>query len=344
MKPHRIVLLAAAFVLLAIPTFGQALNADLPKMSNMAFGWVSMSGVDPSLDALASFAPTMLALRENGYGVGSEEATGTFSFGGFDVDSGWESGLVTLGPGVFRVAHYDFKSNTAQVAGIALPPVVPPGTPPLLVQTEGESLELSYAQRIGRTGYGISIIPADSTYVAIQEAGFPVASGKSKTDFGYRLGFVTPIETRHQVRLGVNYSYQKDHATLTPNPLHPLIIALGGVPQTTDTYRTQCYTVGASGKLFPRTQLYGAYQKIIGKGSLMGFDRDSEQIWFGVNQSLTDILNLRVNYLQKGLNVGLTCRTPIGLLIAAYTNKALVNANDILGKGDALFVGIDIAK
>ncbi len=343
MSLQRFSLLLAA-LLLAIPIFGQAtLNADLPKMSNLAFGWVAMSGVDPSLDALASFAPTMLGLRDAGYGIGSEVATGTFSFGDFDVDSGWESGLINLGPGVFRVAHYDFRSNTAQVAGIALPPGMPPGTPPLLAQTDGESLELSYAQRIGKTSYGISVIPADSTGITILQGGFPVATGKSKADYGYRLGFVTPVERRHDIRLGVNYSYQKDQATLTPNPLHPLVIATGAVP-TADTYRTQCYTVGASGKLTARTQLYGAYQKIVGKGSAMGFDRDSEQIWFGVNQSLTSILNLRVNYLQKGINVGLTCRTPVGLLIAAYTNKALVNANDVLGKGDALFVGIDIAK
>ncbi|HOS42969.1 MAG TPA: hypothetical protein PK794_04690, partial [Armatimonadota bacterium] len=78
MSLHRLLLLAAVASLLAAPSVGQlALNADTPKLSSLAFGWVSMSGVDPTLDAMASFAPTMLGIREAGYSLGGEVATGT---------------------------------------------------------------------------------------------------------------------------------------------------------------------------------------------------------------------------------------------------------------------------
>ncbi|OPZ82910.1 MAG: hypothetical protein BWY76_02534 [bacterium ADurb.Bin429] len=341
MSLHRLLLLAAFASLLAASSFGQGLNADLPKLSSMAFGWVSMSGVDPTLDAMASFAPTMLGIREAGYFMGGEAATGTFSFSGFDIDSGWESAQTNLGPGVFRLAHYGFSSNTAEVAGMALPPGVPPGTPPLLLNTYGDSIEVSYAQRLGNTGVGISLVPSDSATVSIYQGGATVAAGKSKTDYGYRIGAVAPLKGAPNVRVGANFSYQKDESSLTPNAAHPLVIATGAVPDS-GRYITRAYTIGASGNVAPRTTVYGSYQKIFGKGGSM--DREAELVWFGVTQQLTNTVAVRANYLDGGLNVGVTCRTPVGLLIAAYTNKALTNAKDVLGDGDSLFVGIDIAK
>ncbi|HOF88759.1 MAG TPA: hypothetical protein PLZ36_11760 [Armatimonadota bacterium] len=342
MSLHRLLLLAAVASLLAAPSVGQlALNADTPKLSSLAFGWVSMSGVDPTLDAMASFAPTMLGIREAGYSLGGEVATGTFSFSGFDVDSGWQSAQTNLGPGVLRLVHYRFNSNTAEVAGMQLPPIVPPGTPPLLLNTFGDSVEVSYAQRIGTTGVGISLVPTDSATISVYQGGATMATGKSKTDYGYRVGAVAPLKGAPNVRVGANFSYQKDESTLTPNAAHPLVVLSGAVPDT-DRYITRAYTLGASSRLAPRTTVYGSYQKIFGKGGSM--DREAELIWFGVTQQLSDAVAVRANYLDGGLNVGLSCRTPIGLLIAAYTNKALLNAKDVLGTGDSLFVGIDIAR
>lgn len=340
MSQQRILVMLAVIFMLTVPNFGQALNADLPKMSNLAFGWVSMSGVDPTLDALASFAPTMLGLRDAGYNVGSESADGVFTFSEFKLNSSWESALTAVGPGVLRVVHYGFHSNTAPVVGMALPPGLPPGTPPLLFQTQGDSIELSYAQRVGPASVGLSVVPQDSTFIAMSQGGASAATGKTDTDYGYRLGVMTPLERKHDLRLGANFSYQKDNSSLTTNPLHPLVIAVGAVPQN-GSFITHCSTVGLSGKLTSSTSLYGSYQKIYSKGNSL--DRSAELIWFGVTQRVTSTFNVRVNYLEHGLNVGFSLRTPVGMLIAAYTDKALTNAKDVLGSGHDLFVGMDIA-
>jgi hypothetical protein len=339
MLQQRILLVFAVSFVLAASCFAQALDSTLPKSSNLAFGWVSMSGIDPTLDAPASFAPTMVGLREMGYGMAGEFATGTFTFGKLDVDSGWQSAQANLGPGVVRLVHYNFRSNTEQAAGVALPPTMPAGTPPLLVHTSGDSIELSYGQRVKNTYVGVSVIPQDSTDVSVLQGGATVAEGTSKAGYGARAGFVTPV--RGSLRVGANYSWQKDSARLTPNPAHPLVV-MTGVPATRGDYTTRCATAGFSGKPFARTTVYGSYQKIFANGDFM--NRDAENIWFGVAQQLTKTVTVRANYLQKGFNAGFTVRTPIGLLIAAYTDKSLTNAKDVLGSGHALFVGIDLAK
>ncbi len=329
MSLTRLLVLCTVFVALAVPTFAQVPGPELAKMSNLAFGWVSMSGVDPTLDAMASFAPTMLGIREAGFTTGGEVATGTFSFGDFDIDSGWESAQTNLGPGVMRAVHYGFQTNTAAVLGI----------PGVLVQTQGDSIELSYAQRIGTTGLGLSIVPQDSSSLHLSQGGVQVVQGKSKTDYGFRVGAVTPLKGKHQVRVGANYSYQKDGSDVS---LHPALTGAAGWTTLSEKFVTRAATVGASGQLSARTTVYGSYQKIFAKGGSL--DREDELIWFGVTQKLTDTVNVRANYLDGGLNVGFTWRTPVGMFIAAYTNKALTSAKDILGDGDAIFVGVDLAR
>ncbi len=323
-------LLVIALLLAAMPQalFAQFAPPALPKMSNLAFGWVSMSGTDPTLDMLSNFAPTMLCVQDAGYRMAGEAAQGTFTFGTLDVDADFQSGIAVVGPGTLRISRYAYDSNTAPILGLGMPGV--------LAQTDGEAIELSYAQRVGSTSLGISIVPKDDAAIALKQGGMEVLSGTSETQFGARFGFVTPVA--HNLRVGGDYSYQTHDTSVLLDP------ALTGLPvpvtQQGD-YITRASTIGVSYTPIPSTLCYAAFHHLTCTGT--GLDRVADEFRAGVQHSILKNLGVRVSYLGGGMNYGAMWTTRLGLVQVAYTDGALPNAEDVLGDGRAFFVGVNFA-
>lgn len=335
MKIRYLGFMLAVILLLAVPTLAQQLpGPSLPLQSTTTFGWVAMSGLDPTLTMLSTFAPPILGLKQAGYNTAFEAADGQFSFSGFHVNSNFESAIASLGPGMFRLSHYGFKSNTASLAnGASLG--IPPGT---LVHTLGDSIELSYAQPVGSFWLGASLVPQDNGDISLSQGGITAVTGSVNEGFGGRIGAVWNAPTRF--KLGGDFSYQ--HATGT-TLINPIIInpALAGTPfiPFSGDFLTRAYTVGASCNLYPKTLVYGSYQDLLSKGSTAADRKHANMLWFGVQQNLTDNFVVRVNYLNAGQNVSFSWQTKYGIINAAYTHRALTNAADVLGSGNAAFIG-----
>lgn len=331
MKYRTLLMSLLVLGLLAAPVLAQLPGPDLPKLSNLTFGWVSMSGVDPTLEMLTSFAPTSMALRDAGYHTGGEMVSGRMSFSDLDVNVNFESAMTALGPGLLRLCRYSYESNQATIKGM----------PAMPASTSGDSIELSYAQHVGPATIGISLVPQDSTDIAMFGGGQKMIDGTLRTDYGARAGAV--IRLPHTIRLGVDYSYQKDSGTLSVNPalVNPL---LAGNPwiESKDDFITRCGTIGASIKVRPKTTVYTAYQNILATGKTLGH-RNADLVWGGVTQELATGLSVRANYLDGGGNYSVQWRSPIGIVNIAYTHKALMNAHDILGNGDAVFGALALA-
>lgn len=328
MRNNRLYLFAAVICLCAMTAWTQAPpGPELAKMSNLAFGWVSMSGVDPTLEMLTSFAPATMALRDAGYRTGGEAVAGRFTFGDLSVDSTFQSAMTSLGPGVLRLCHYAYSSNTAAIYGI----------PGMLGQTEGDAVEISYAQHVGKATLGFSLIPKDSSSVTLSNQGMTLVESESTTDYGLRGGAI--LRLNDHVRLGYEYSYQEDSGKTSLSPL------LTGAPVWLDSegdFITRCSTLGLSGRIGPKTMAYASYQEILATGSTLD-RRLAKQRWAGVQHNFTDNFALRANYLEGGQNYSLQYKSPYGLVNLAYTHKALMNARDILGTGDAAFASLALA-
>jgi len=328
MNRYALTAILPGLLALASLAGAQAPGPDLAKMSNLAFGWVSMSGVDPTLEMLTSFAPNAIALRDAGYRTGGEAVTGEMTFSDLEVSADFASAMVECGPGLLRICHFQYDSNLASIAGM-------PGIP---ARTNGESVEISYAQHVGaHTTLGVSVIPQDSSRVNMVMSGVNMVESESKTDYGARAGAVVSLP--HDVKLGFDYSYQRDSGTTRLNPLltsAPDWIELQG------DFITRCNTVGLSKKLGEKTTVYTAYQNITATGLSTG-DRAADLVWLGVTQNFTKDFAVRANYLDGGGNYSIMWRSPIGVLNLAYTHGALLNAKDILGTGDAAFASLAIA-
>lgn len=89
MKKVCLCLVLLTGILLATSIQAQVPGPELPKLSNLTFGWVSMSGVDPTLEMLTSFAPTTMALRDAGYRTGGEAVTGRIERRSWCLSGGW---------------------------------------------------------------------------------------------------------------------------------------------------------------------------------------------------------------------------------------------------------------
>ncbi|MHB0938324.1 MAG: hypothetical protein ACYDCO_11805 [Armatimonadota bacterium] len=326
----RYALTAALLGLLALASMAgaQMPGPDLAELSNVAFGWVSMSGADPTLEMLTSFAPTSMALRDAGYRTGGEAVTGGFQFGDLDVNSTFGSAMTSAGPGLLRICEYKYDSNLANIAGL-------PGMP---ARTDGEAIEISYAQHVGRnTTIGVSLVPQDTSTVTMVMGGQSMVESETKTDYGLRGGAV--IRLPGETKVGINYSYQHDKGKTRVSPL------LTGAPdwiETEGTFHTRCATVGLSKQVTPKTLVYGAYQNINVSGLSTG-TRKSDQVRVGVQHHITDNFAVRANYADGGQNYSIMYKSPIGIVNVAYTSKALYDARDILGTGNAAFVSLAMA-
>lgn len=334
MQLTRRLIVLGAIVCSILPLVAQgpdpSVLTNLAKFSNLTFGWVSMSGVDPTLPMLTSFAPPMIALRDAGYHTGGEGVMGVLSFGDLDVKSNFQSAMTACGPGIVRISHYAYDSNTAGLSSLqgALPGSV--------VDTDGDAIELSYAQHIGRGTLGVSLVPKDSSSAQLTLGGMSMVDAKTETDWGGRVGFIAPVAK--QLHLGADFSYQRDAQTGQINTMLMGAPAPAYVPAN-GSYATRCTSIGMSWQARPSTLAYGSYQFIRATGTTMT-PRDAELIWFGVQQDISKRAALRVNYLDGGLNLSMQLRTAIGIANLAYTHKALMNARDILGEGDAAFIAL----
>lgn len=321
-------ILAFGFALgLAVPCLAQAPGAELPKLSNLAFGWVSMSGVDPTIDTLTSFAPNMLCLQDNGFAKGGEAATGGLVFNDLEVTYNIESAMAKVGPGQLRLVHYGFDSNDAEI----------PGLPGMQTSTSGDALELSYAQRFGNIAAGVSLVPQDETTITLANGGMTLAEGTVDDSLGGRAGMIAYLP--HGVRLGANYSYQSDTGTMRLSP------AATGAPDwitLQDDFITRCSTYGASWQATKKTQFYGAYQIITATGGNIGKRRETNE-WFGMRHQLTPSLTLATNYLERSPNLMLGYRSKYGLITAAWTEKAIPAARSFLGEGYGAFISLSAA-
>ena len=105
---------------------------------------------------------------------------------------------------------------------------------------------------------------------------------------------------------------------------------------------TRCGTIGASGKLGTKTSVYCAYQNILATGDGIG-RRNADLVWFGAQHNFSEKFAVRANYLDGGQNYSIQWRSPIGIVNLAYTHNALMNAEPILGKGDAAFAALAVA-
>jgi hypothetical protein len=293
---------------------------SLAKTSNLAFGWISMSGIDPTFDMFTSFAPTMLCVKDAGFTTGVEHLMGAFTFGDFQVNSNFQSVITDLGPGAIRISHYGYDSNAS---------VLPAFGPGMTLQTSGDSIDVSYAKRIGATAVGVTLIPKDSTNVNLSVGNGITMPGESTTDYGARLGMLTPV--CKTINVGADYSYQKDSSTLQ---VAPTTILSGD-------YLTRCGTVGASWQATPKTLLDVASQRVLAKGT--GLDETINLLWFGVTRQLSKHLTARANYYGGGHNVSAAWRTKYGMFIVSYTDHAIESSSQSLGSGHSLFAGVDLA-
>ena len=337
MKSKYLLLSCLSAMLLTLPAFAQLSAPNLPELSVLTFGWASMSGIDPTLDMFTAFAPTMIGLQDAGYRSGAEAVAGQFAFSGFHVDSNFESAIATAGPGLLRVAHYGYKSNQAALAGEASLGL-PPDT---LARTNGDAIELSYAQRCKDVVLGASLVPQDNAGVSLSgpslaQGGIASITGNANEAFGWRVGGTGQLPKN--IRIGADYSYQRSTSTALINMVDPEIPPIA---QSAD-FINRVSTVGASWRACPNTLLYAAYQDILSTGSNQS-RRHATNTWFGVQQNVSPKLVVRANYLSGGQNFSFTWQSPVGLITAAYTHKALTNAQDVLGSGDAFFGGVAFA-
>jgi hypothetical protein len=339
-----------------------ALDPSLPKLTNVTFGWVSASGVDPTLPLVNGFAPTMLALKDAGYTAGTEIDYGVFSFNDLTVNADIVSGLINIGPGTARLSRFSFASNNAPLT--IMQTALNAGVE---TNTDGEAYELSYAQKVYKYGtqVGVSYIPRDVSTVNIllpanniQPTDTMWAHGEMRTDWGVRVGAVQPLP--YNISVGANYSYQMDRSYL--NLESALVTHMTSGADTAGKQMeaqniTRCGTVGASWQALPNTTVYAAIQQII-TSSDMGYKRKAELPWFGVQQSIgekwlaklntvdggfTKNIMVRANSLDSGMNLMGTWVTKAGALTVSYTNGAVRSAKSELGHGNALIGGVNLA-
>jgi predicted porin len=205
-------------------------------------------------------------------------------------------------------------------------------------RTNGEAIEVSYAQHVGKNAsIGFSLVPKDSSSVTMVLSGQNMVESETKTDYGIRGGAVITLPGK--VKFGFNYSYQHDKGTTRLNPL------LTGAPDWVElqgTFNTRCTTVGLSKQVTPKALVYGSYQNITAAGLSTG-TRKADMVRAGVMYNLTKNFAVRANYVDGGENYSFMYRSSVGILNVAYTHKALINAEDILGTGDAAFVALAVA-
>jgi hypothetical protein len=314
-----------------IAAYRQLTSPQLPKLSNLAFGWVSMSGSDPTWERITSFAPTALVVRDLGYQTAVEGAVGRLTFGDLEVGGDFETAVVAVGPGLVKVSHFGFKSNRAHVAKF------PAGYDAF---TEGDAVEVGYAQRVGTVALGASLVPQDSTRVELTKNGLPLADGALDPGLGWRMGAVVPITST--VRMGGDYSYQADSATM--HYVDPGLQMIQGSATLSSDFITRAATVGALWMPTKRLVSSVAYQNILVTGAaLTNGRRNTDQVRAGVQYEFLPKLAARLTYIDGGMNYALQYTSPVGIAQVAYTHKALINADDILGEGHSLFAGLGLA-
>jgi hypothetical protein len=298
---------------------------DLPKLSNLSFGWVSMSGVDPTQDMITQFAPNMVVMKDAGYKTGGEAVFGGFEFGDFHVNGNFQSAITTVGPGLLRICHYGYSSNMAEMQNV-------PGIP---IQTTGDAIEVSYAQRIDKTVIGVTLIPIDEATVNATlpplMGSFPV-NGTLKEDLGVRIGAIQEISDKWKI--GTDVSYQADSSTVTVGPL----------PVIKNKYQTWTGTAGTSYKLNKRTKVYYSWQKlkVIGGNLKSASSTTKVNEFYGISQQIGDKVTVSANYLTGSPNAIVSWQSPIGIFTASYTHHALLNAKSFLGTGHSLYCGLAV--
>ncbi len=300
----------------------------LTKLGNMAFGWISTSGSETTADTLSKYAAQTVVLKDRGKQTAIEFYNGTFEFGGFNVDTNTQSVLVDVGPGVARIARKSFESNMHPLAGL-------PGLP---VKLDGEAYELSYAQRFGNTAVGLSIIPKDNTALHATSGATTLIKGWTRSNTGARLGVTQRLP--HGVKLGVDYSYQEfdTEATMYKAYTH------GPVDITqTEKFLQRCISYGASWQCNPKTTLYLTEWDILDTGSVFQ-KRESNVTIAGVKYLLTPNINATVNSHDGRPNFHMNWITRNGIVQLDYSDGAIPTAQDLLGRGHSLFVGLTVMK
>lgn len=329
MTSRSLLALLCGTIALATPAFCASPSPTaLTKLGNMAFGWISTSGSETTADTLSKYAAQSIVLKDRDKKVAVEIYNGTFSFSGFDVDTNTQSVLMDAGPGVVRIARKSFGSNVHPLQGL----------PTLPVKLNGEAYELSYAQRFGDTSVGISIVPKDNTALHASSGSTTLIKGWARSDKGARLGVVQRLP--HGVRLGVDYSYQEfdTEAVLSP--------AFTGAPAPitqTEKFLQRCISYGASWQANPKTTLYLTEWDILDTGSVYQ-KRESNVTLAGVKYAFTPNINATLNSHNGRPNVHVNWITRNGIVQFDYTDGAIPTAQDLLGHGHSLFVGLTVMK
>ncbi|MHB1461194.1 MAG: hypothetical protein ACYC1M_07940 [Armatimonadota bacterium] len=316
-----VVLAPAAFSAPPSPT-------ALTKLGNMAFGWISTSGNETTADTLSKYAAQTVVLKDRGKQSAAEFYNGTFGYSGFDVDTDTQSVLMTVGPGVARIARKSFKSNIHALAKL-------PGLP---VQLDGEAYELSYAQRFGNTAVGLSIVPKDNTALHATNGATTLIKGWTRSNTGARLGVTQSL--LHGVKLGVDYSYQEFDTEAV------IYKAYSGAPvdiTQTEQFLQRCISYGASWQCNPKTTLYLTEWDILDTGSVYQ-KRESNVTIAGVKYLFTPNINATVNSHNGRPNFHMNWITRNGIVQLDYTDGAIPTAEDLLGHGHSLFVGLTVMK
>ncbi len=316
-----VVLAPAAFSAPPSPT-------ALTKLGNMAFGWISTSGSETTADTLSKYAVQTVVLKDRGMKTAAEFYNGTFGFGGFDVDTNTQSVLMDAGPGVARLVRKSFKSNMHALAKM-------PGLP---VRLDGEAYEISYAQRFGDTAVGLSIVPKDNTALHATNGGITLIKGWARSNMGARLGVIQRLP--HGVKLGVDYSYQEFDTEAVISK------AYSGAPvdiTQTEKFLQRCVSYGASWQCNPKTTLYLTEWDILDTGEVF-HSRESNVTIAGVKYLFTPNLNATLNSHNGRPNFHMNWITRNGIVQFDYTDGAIPTAEDLLGHGHSLFLGLTVMK
>ena len=323
-------------------THAAGLGPDLAQISNTGFGWAAMSGGNPAVGSLSEFASNMLNVIPARDHTGVEYFLNTFSYSDLRVTTNQDTVLQKVGPGAVRISYFRYDSNTAHdVNFVRQVSQALPGQPVVGGTVNGEALELSYAQPVGRRGttLGVSVTPIDTSNVQLTTPAFgSLTNGQSWTTGGGRVGVLQPLPYR--LRFGADYSYQASGAKATFLALTPQ-----GAATVTEAarYLTRKTDLGLAHQTTPRLLTFIGYSQTLTSGGTLG-DFKGDSISYGLSYDVTPVVSTKLTSTGNSNTASLSWITPYGEFTLAYSYRPLTNATSYLGdNGSALAGMVDVA-
>ena len=323
-------------------THAVGLGPDLAQISNTGFGWAAMSGGNPAVDSLSEYASNMLNVIPARDHTGVEYFLNGINYSDLRVTTNQDTVLQKVGPGALRIGYFRYDSNAAhEVNFVRQVAQALPGQPVVSGTVDGEALELSYAQPVGRRGttLGISVIPIDTSNVRLTTPAFgSLTNGQSWTTGGLRGGVLQQLPYR--LRFGADYSYQASGAKAT-------VLALTSQGPAIETqssrYLTRKTDLGLAQQTTPQLLTFVGYCHTITSGGTLG-DFTGDSLSYGLQYDITPVVSTKLSSTGSSDTASLSWTTRYGEYTLAYSYRPLPNAGSYLGNnGSALAGMVDLA-